>query len=113
MVKISYYDSDKEATKLIEEYYWFKYMVKMIYNDWKYVEETEKLNATILNDRIKCCLNIHDIDRLNNILNILEKQYPVNHFESNIDGFLTWLFVLDDTFFIARFKGLLVKKYGN
>ena len=113
MTRIYYDEDDKEAIQLIDDYYWFKYMISMIYNDWKnsvewdgwYNKEiTLKSYKNIVN-----YLNIHDLKRLKSIV---KKMWGVC-WCMNFHGFLGCLFNYDDKLFIRLFKEHLVKKYKN
>lgn len=55
MVKITYDEDDKEATEMIESYFWFKYFIRSLHFDWKDLydrrnKETYKIIISNINE---------------------------------------------------------------
>ena len=117
MTRIYYDEDDKEAIQLIDDYYFFKYMVKMIYNDWRnvaYSNDDDQVNPETIR-QIMSCLNKMDIERLDNIIIKLPNG---TKFYSNVEELIDWMFddYLDcrgESFEINCFKHYLIEKYGN
>lgn len=112
MTRIYYYEDDKEAIQLIDDYYYFKYMIKMICDDWEMVVYNDDCSVKFeVMELIENNLNKLDIERLNDIL---IKLPDIFKWYSDIFDLIYCIFEdRNKNFEINEFKLYLIEKYGN
>lgn len=121
MVTITYDLDNAEDCKLIEDYYFFKYYNKCLFNDWNKQYKQYALNSDdsynkkgcdFITDIITKSVNKEEFTNFIRIYNMLEKEAMIK--ESITFSILNSCLIYDyDFYHIRLFQDILVEKFGK